>query len=80
MRAYFEKPRMTVGCKGLINDPNLDGSYDIHKGLYKAREILLTLAEIGLPKASEVLEPIAPQYIADLLAWAAVGARTTDLR
>ncbi len=78
MRVYFEKPRTTVGWKGLINDPNLDGSCDIHAGLRKARKILLKITEMGLPTATEFLEAITPQYIADLVCWAAVGARTTE--
>lgn len=78
MRAYFEKPRTSVGWKGLINDPRLDGSYDMRAGLSKAMEILLKIAELGLPAATEVLDPIVPQYIADLVSWAAIGARTTE--
>ena len=78
MRTYFEKPRTTIGWKGLINDPNLDGTYDMKTGLYRAREILLRVNEMGLPTASEVLDPIIPQYIADLESWAAIGARTTE--
>jgi len=78
MRVYFEKPRTTIGWKGLINDPHLDGSYDIDTGLKKARRLLLDLAEMGLPAATEFLDPIIPQYTADLITWAAVGARTTE--
>jgi 3-deoxy-7-phosphoheptulonate synthase len=78
MRVYFEKPRTTVGWKGLINDPHLDGSYDINTGLRLARELLLHLAEMGLPAATELLDPIVPQYIADLISWTAIGARTTE--
>lgn len=78
MRAYFEKPRTILGWKGLINDPNLDGSYDLDAGLHKARETLLRINEMGLPTATELLDPIVPQYIADLVSWAAVGARTTE--
>ncbi|MEY2427977.1 MAG: 3-deoxy-7-phosphoheptulonate synthase [Verrucomicrobiota bacterium] len=78
MRVYFEKPRTTIGWKGLINDPHLDGTYDIETGLKKARGLLLELTEMGLPAATEFLDPIIPQYIADLIAWAAVGARTTE--
>ena len=78
MRSYFEKPRTTVGWKGLINDPHLDGSYDMHTGLHMARELLLKFNEMGLPTATEVLDPIVPQYIADLQTWAAIGARTTE--
>jgi len=78
MRVYFEKPRTTVGWKGLINDPNLDNSYDINTGLRTARKLLLDLANIGLPAATELLDPITPQYIADLICWTAIGARTTE--
>ena len=78
MRVYFEKPRTTIGWKGLINDPHLDGSYDIDTGLKKARRLLLDLNAMGLPAATEFLDPIIPQYIADLITWAAVGARTTE--
>ncbi|EDY39646.1 phospho-2-dehydro-3-deoxyheptonate aldolase [Cyanobium sp. PCC 7001] len=78
MRVYFEKPRTTVGWKGLINDPHLDGSYDINTGLRLARELLLHVSELGLPAATELLDPIVPQYIADLISWTAIGARTTE--
>jgi 3-deoxy-7-phosphoheptulonate synthase len=78
MRVYFEKPRTTIGWKGLINDPHLDGSYDIDTGLKKARRLLLELTAMGLPAATEFLDPIIPQYIADLVSWAAIGARTTE--
>ena len=78
MRVYFEKPRTTVGWKGLINDPHLDGSFDINRGLRIARELLLELAAIGLPAGTEFLDTISPQYIADLIAWGAIGARTTE--
>jgi 3-deoxy-7-phosphoheptulonate synthase len=78
MRVYFEKPRTTIGWKGLINDPHLDGSYDIETGLKKARKLLLELTAMGLPTATEFLDPIIPQYIADLITWAAIGARTTE--
>jgi 3-deoxy-7-phosphoheptulonate synthase len=78
MRVYFEKPRTTIGWKGLINDPHLDGSYDIDSGLKKARKLLLDLTATGLPTATEFLDPIIPQYTADLVTWAAVGARTTE--
>jgi len=78
MRVYFEKPRTTIGWKGLINDPHLDGSYDIDTGLKKARRLLLELAEMGMPSATEFLDPIIPQYTADLISWAAIGARTTE--
>lgn len=78
MRVYFEKPRTTVGWKGLINDPHLDNSYDINTGLRTARKLLIDLADIGLPAATELLDPITPQYIADLICWTAIGARTTE--
>src|SRR3989449_10586316 len=78
MRVYFEKPRTTIGWKGLINDPHLDGSYDIEMGLKKARQLLLQITGMGLPSATEFLDPIVPQYIADLVSWAAIGARTTE--
>ena len=78
MRVYFEKPRTTVGWKGLINDPHLDGSFDINRGLRIARELLLELAEMGVPAGTEFLDTISPQYIADLIAWGAIGARTTE--
>ena len=78
MRVYFEKPRTSVGWKGLINDPHLDSSYDINTGLRLARRLLLDLAEKGLPAATELLDPIIPQYIADVIAWTAIGARTTE--
>lgn len=78
MRVYYEKPRTTIGWKGLINDPHLDGSYDIEGGLKKARQLLLELTEMGLPAATEFLDPIIPQYTADLITWAAIGARTTE--
>jgi 3-deoxy-7-phosphoheptulonate synthase len=78
MRVYFEKPRTTVGWKGLINDPHLDDSYDIETGLQTARRLLLEITEMGLPTATEFLDPIVPQYISDLVSWAAIGARTTE--
>jgi len=78
MRVYFEKPRTTVGWKGLINDPHLDGSFDINNGLRKARKLLLDLNDMGLPAATEFLDMITPQYIADLISWGAIGARTTE--
>lgn len=78
MRVYFEKPRTTVGWKGLINDPELNGSNNINLGLRKARSLLLWLAELGLPVATEALDPITPQYISDLVSWSAIGARTTE--
>ena len=78
MRVYFEKPRTTVGWKGLINDPNLDGSFDIDTGLRTARELLRDINSLGLPAACEFLDMTTPQYIADLVSWAAIGARTTE--
>ena len=78
MRVYFEKPRTTVGWKGLVFDPNLDGSEDMQAGLPLARRILLDILQIGLPVASEMLDPISPQYTAELVSWSAVGARTTE--
>jgi 3-deoxy-7-phosphoheptulonate synthase len=78
MRVYFEKPRTTVGWKGLIYDPHLDGSSDITTGLRLARELLIQVNDLGLPAATEFLDPIVPQYIAELISWAAVGARTTE--
>jgi 3-deoxy-7-phosphoheptulonate synthase len=78
MRVYFEKPRTTIGWKGLINDPHLDGSQDIETGLKRARSLLLQITGLGLPAATEFLDPIVPQYIADLITWAAIGARTTE--
>src|SRR5215470_4336013 len=78
MRTYFEKPRTTVGWKGLINDPQLDGSCDITHGLELARDVLLEINGLGVPCATELLDPVVPQYIADLLSWAAIGARTTE--
>ena len=78
MRVYFEKPRSTIGWKGLINDPHMNGSFDIEEGLHIARRLLLELAELGLPLATEALDPISPQYIQDLISWSAIGARTTE--
>jgi len=78
MRVYFEKPRTTVGWKGLINDPGLDGSFDINQGLRTARELLLDINELGLPAGTEFLDMITPQYVADLVSWGAIGARTTE--
>ena len=78
MRVYFEKPRTTIGWKGLINDPHMDGTYDIESGLRIARQLLLEINAMGLPAATEFLDPITPQYIADLVTWAAIGARTTE--
>jgi 3-deoxy-7-phosphoheptulonate synthase len=78
MRVYFEKPRTTVGWKGLINDPFLNESYDINRGLHMARGLLLRIADLGVPAATEFLDTITPQYIADLITWGAIGARTTE--
>ena len=78
MRVYFEKPRTTIGWKGLINDPHLDGTFDINNGLRAARRLLLDLAHRGLPAGSEFLDVITPQFVADLMAWGAIGARTTE--
>ncbi len=78
MRTYFEKPRTTVGWKGLINDPNLDGSFDINHGLRVSRGLLSSLAEMDLPTGTEFLDPISPQFVADLVSWGAIGARTTE--
>ena len=78
MRVYFEKPRTTVGWKGLINDPNLNGSFEIEKGLHTARRLLVELSEMGLPLATEALDPISPQYLQDCISWSAIGARTTE--
>ncbi|TLU64763.1 3-deoxy-7-phosphoheptulonate synthase [Thalassotalea litorea] len=78
MRVYFEKPRTTVGWKGLINDPHMDNTFDVTTGLKTARELLLYLTELGLPLATEALDPISPQYLAELFSWSAIGARTTE--
>ncbi len=78
MRVYFEKPRTSLGWRGLIVDPHLDGSYSIHEGLHEARRLLIEIGKIGLPAGTEVLDPIIPQYIADLISWSAIGARTTE--
>ncbi|MBQ1761751.1 MAG: 3-deoxy-7-phosphoheptulonate synthase, partial [Aquincola sp.] len=78
MRVYFEKPRTTVGWKGYINDPRLDGSFRINEGLRRARELLLHIGAMGLPTATEFLDLLSPQYVADLIAWGAIGARTTE--
>jgi len=78
MRVYFEKPRTTVGWKGLINDPNMDDTFDIETGLKTAREVLLKINEMGLPTGTEMLDPITPQFISDLVSWASIGARTTE--
>ncbi|GAB2690460.1 3-deoxy-7-phosphoheptulonate synthase [Aliiglaciecola aliphaticivorans] len=78
MRVYFEKPRTTVGWKGMINDPALDGTFNIEAGLRKARELLIWLAELEIPLATEALDPISPQYLAELFSWSAIGARTSE--
>ena len=78
MRVYFEKPRTTLGWKGLINDPDLDGSYNVNKGLRTARKVLLDVLAVGLPAGCEFLDPIIPQYIADTVSWGAIGARTSE--
>jgi 3-deoxy-7-phosphoheptulonate synthase len=78
MRVYFEKPRTSIGWKGLINDPDLDDSFQIEKGIRIARRLLLDLAELGLPAATEALDPIMPQYLSELVSWTAIGARTTE--
>lgn len=78
MRVYFEKPRTTMGWKGLINEPNLDGAMDIAQGLRRARKFLLEIVRLGLPAATEWVDPITPQYLADLVSWGAIGARTTE--
>ena len=78
MRTYFEKPRTTVGWKGMLNDPRLDGSFDIAEGLHAARRLLVQVNAMGLPAATEFLDPIVPQYLAGLISWAAIGARTTE--
>jgi 3-deoxy-7-phosphoheptulonate synthase len=78
MRVYFEKPRTAAGWKGFINDPRMDDSFHIEEGMQKAREFLRTLAELGLPAATEALDPIAPQYLGDLISWTAIGARTSE--
>lgn len=78
MRSYFEKPRTTVGWKGYINDPHIDGTFDIEYGLRKARILLRSLTELGLPLATEALDPISPQYISEFISWAAIGARTSE--
>ena len=78
MRVYFEKPRTSVGWKGFINDPDMDDSFHIEKGLYLARKFLLQLLELGIPAGTEALDPITPQYIGDLISWTAIGARTTE--
>lgn len=78
MRVYFEKPRTTLGWKGLINDPDMDGSHDTQRGLRMARQVLLDVVDLGLPAGCEFLEPTSPQYIADLVSWGAIGARTPE--
>ena len=78
MRTYFEKPRTSLGWKGYINDPHIDGSFEINQGLALARELLLTINDMGMPTAGEFLDTITPQYVADLMSWGAIGARTTE--
>ena len=78
MRVYFEKPRTSIGWKGLVNDPDMDDSFRIEKGLRVGRKLLLDIAELGLPTSSEALDPISPQYLQDVIAWSAIGARTTE--
>lgn len=78
MRVYFEKPRTTVGWKGLINDPHLNDSFEVEEGLHIARKLLIELAELGLPLSTEALDPISPQYLQDAISWSAIGARTTE--
>ena len=78
MRVYFEKPRTTVGWKGLINDPDINNSFDVQKGLLTARQLLIKIAELGLPTATESLDPVTPQYLAELVSWTAIGARTIE--
>lgn len=78
MRVYFEKPRTTIGWKGLINDPDLDGQFNIRKGMFMARKVLTDVLGLGLPAATEWLDPITPQYICDLISWGAIGARNTE--
>ncbi len=78
MRVYFEKPRTTTGWKGYINDPDMDDSFRVNEGMEKARQFLLDVCELGLPTATEALDPISPQYLGDLIAWTAIGARTTE--
>jgi 3-deoxy-7-phosphoheptulonate synthase len=78
MRVYFEKPRTTTGWKGYINDPDMDDSFHIERGMYNARKFLLDVCELGMPTATEALDPISPQFLGDLIAWTAIGARTTE--
>ena len=78
MRVYFEKPRTTIGWKGLINDPHLDNTFDINNGLRIARKLLIDINTLGLPCGTEFLDVITPQFIADLISWGAIGARTTE--
>src|SRR5690606_37039661 len=78
MRVYFEKPRTSVGWKGLINDPHIDDTFRIEEGLRMGRKLLRDVAELGLPTSTEALDPISPQYLQDLIAWSAIGARTTE--
>ena len=78
MRVYFEKPRTSIGWKGLINDPDLNNTFDVNKGLYLARSILYDISQLGLPVGTEFLDPISPQFVADLISWGAIGARTAE--
>ena len=78
MRVYFEKPRTTTGWKGLVNDPHMDDSFCIAEGLKQGRELLVNIAELGLPTSTEALDPVTPQYLQDLISWSAIGARTTE--
>ena len=78
MRVYFEKPRTTVGWKGLVNDPHLDDSFELEEGLNTARRLMVDLNDMGMPIATEALDPFTPQYLSDLVAWSAIGARTTE--
>jgi len=78
MRVYFEKPRTTTGWKGLVNDPHMNDSFRIQEGLHVGRKLLIDIAELGLPSATEALDPISPQYLQDLISWSAIGARTTE--
>ena len=78
MRVYFEKPRTTTGWKGLINDPDMNDSFDVEKGIKIARKLLIKINEMGMPAGTEALDPISPQYLGDLISWSAIGARTTE--
>ena len=78
MRVYFEKPRTTVGWKGLINDPDINETFNISKGIEMARKLLIDIAKLGLPAGTEFLDPISPQYVTDVISWGAIGARTAE--